>query len=81
MQEDLSKEMGSLFLVSLKSSHENVNETFEIEMQVSKDTLRFKVDTGADASAISDKHLDLIGIKEAEIKQTRKNLIGSGGVK
>ena len=37
-------------------------------MQVSKGALRFKVDTGADASAISDKHLDLMGFKETEIK-------------
>ena len=75
-----SEEMGSLFLGSLNGP-ENVNETFEIEMQVSKGTLSFKVDTGADASAISDKHLDLMGIKETEIKQTRKNLIGPGGEK
>ena len=79
--EDPSEEMGSLFLGSLKSGPEIVNETFEIEMQASKGTLRFKVDAGADASAISDKHLDLIGIKEAEIKQTRKNLIEPGGQK
>ena len=50
-------------------------------MQVSKGTLSFKVHTGADASAISDKHLTLMGIKETEIKQTRKNLIGLGGEK
>ena len=48
---------------------------------MSKGTLRFKVDTDADASAISDKHLDLMRIKETEIKQTRKNLIGPGGEK
>ena len=70
--------MGSLFLESLKSGHESVNEIFEIEMQVSKGTLRFKVDTGADASAVSDKHSDLMGIKETEVKQTRKNLIRPG---
>ena len=80
-EEDPSEEMGSLFLRSLKSGPESVNEIFEIEVQVSKGTLRFKVDTGADAIAISDKHLDLMGIKETEIKQTKKNLIGPGGEK
>ena len=80
-EEDPSEDMGSLLLGSLKSGPESVNEIFETEMQVSKGTLRFKVDTGADASAISDKHLDLMGIKETEIKQTRKNLIGPGGEK
>ena len=77
-EEGPSEETGSLFLGSLKSGPESVNEPFEIEMQVSKGTLRFKVDTGADASAISDKQLDLMDIKETEIKQTRKNLIGPG---
>ena len=48
---------------------------------MSKGTLRFKVDAGTDASAISDKHLDLMGIKETKIKQTRKNLIDPGGEK
>ena len=81
MQEEDPSEERSLFLGSLKSGPESVNEIFETEMQVSKGTLQFKVDTGADASAISDKHLDLIGIKETEIKQTRKNLIGPGGEK
>ena len=67
MQEkDPSEEMGSLFLGSLKSGPDSVNEIFEIEMQVSKGTLRFNIDTGADASAISDKHLDLMGIFEGD---------------
>ena len=65
----------------MKSGPESVNEIFEIEVQVSKGTLQFKVDTGADASAISDKCLDLMGMKKTEIKQTRKNLIGPGGEK
>ena len=72
-EEDPSEEMRSLFSGSLKSGPECVNEIFEIEMQVIKGTLTFKVDTSADATAISDKHLDLICMKETEIKRTRKN--------
>ena len=71
--------VNSLFLGTVKEEGK-INrvkaEPWEIEMPVKKGRIKFKVDTGADATVIGSTDLELLGLNTQDIRQTRKHLSG-----
>ena len=73
-EERVFENVGALFLGAVKDEVENND--FEIDMPVQNGNIKFKVDTGADVTVISEEDLHTMGLRNKDIHKTKKTLTG-----
>ena len=71
---EFEEDLGSLFIGSVEDTSKTTS--WEIEMPASNGHIRFKIDTGADVTVISQDELAKLNINKSDLAPTRKKLTG-----